>query len=239
MLTALIDLALAPLHTGVVALADALHPVTGDLAVPLALVVLTIVVRLALVPLALRAARARKAVAALGPDLQRLRRRHAADPARLAREARSLHRAAGVSPLSPVLPLLAQAPVLFLVYRLCTAPVVGGTPNAVLAGNLLGAPLAERGLALVAVTGGWPAAVVLALVAGLALVAWAASARAVRLLRREAAAPVPPVAALIARAAPFATVAAAAVVPVAVSVYLLASTTWSLAEQAAVARIVG
>jgi hypothetical protein len=44
---------------------------------------------------------------------------------------------------------------------------------------------------------------------------------------------------LVARVAPFATVAAVAVVPLAVSVYLLASSTWSLAEQAALGRIVG
>ncbi|MGF1648581.1 MAG: membrane protein insertase YidC [Kineosporiaceae bacterium] len=239
MLSALFDPALTPLHTGVGALAEALDPVIGDLAVPLALVLLTVVVRLVLAPLALRAARARKAVAALGPGLQRLRRRHASDPARLARESRDLHRSAGVSPLSPVLPLLAQVPVLLLVYRLCTTPVVGGAPNAVLAGNLLGAPLAERGLALVTVTGGWPAVIVVVLVACLTLVAWASSARAVRLLRRETTAPVPPVSVLVARVAPFATVIAVAVVPLAVSVYLLASTTWSLAEQAAITRIIG
>jgi predicted transposase YbfD/YdcC len=69
----------------------------------------------------------------------------------------------------------------------------------VLAGNLLGAPLAERGLAVLALTGGWPAAVVLGLIAGLALVAWASSARAVRLVRREATAPVPPGAAQVAQ----------------------------------------
>ncbi|HEX8942443.1 MAG TPA: YidC/Oxa1 family membrane protein insertase [Gemmatimonadaceae bacterium] len=59
--------------------------------------------RIALLPITLRAARRRvrqeRTLAALAPQLERIRKRHAAEPSRFVAETRALHAAHGISPL--------------------------------------------------------------------------------------------------------------------------------------------
>src|SRR3954454_9157075 len=140
----LLDPAVTLIHTGLTALAAGLHPVLGGAAVAVALVLVTVLVRAALLPLAVSVLRAERSRQALAPELARLRQRHANDPSRLARELQAAHQNAGVSPLAGLWPALAQGPALFVIYRLCKLPVIGGVPNAVLAANLFGAPLAAH-----------------------------------------------------------------------------------------------
>lgn len=83
-----------------------------------AIVAVSIVVRVALLPLTLRIARQAREqqlrIAALKPKLDALQRRYAADPARLAREVRALHAANGVRVFTPsgLVGFLVQAPLL-------------------------------------------------------------------------------------------------------------------------------
>jgi YidC/Oxa1 family membrane protein insertase len=237
-LLSLFDPAVTLMHTGLTALTSGLQPVLGGTAVAAALVLVTFLVRAGLLPLALAILRAERSRQALAPQLARLRRRHADDPARLLREVRAAHQDAGISPLSGLLPALAQGPVLLVVYRLCTLPVIAGVPNTVLAAQLFGAPLAAHlpGLVLTAGVLGAPTVVGLLLVLALLLVAYLSSRQQVRRLR-AAGGEIAPVQLLIARVLPFGTVAAAAVVPLAVSLYLLASTTWMVTERAVLPRI--
>ena len=104
-------------HTLLTAIAEAVPgPVSGP-ALALAVVVLTALVRAAMLPLAVRNLRAERARAALAPELARLRTRHAADRERLARELLAAHRAAGVGPLSGLGTALVQLPVVTTLYR--------------------------------------------------------------------------------------------------------------------------
>lgn len=82
------------------------------------IVCVSVLLRLALLPLTLRLARQAQTqqvrLAVLKPQMDALQRRHAADPARLMRETRALHAANGVRVLSVggVVGLLVQMPLL-------------------------------------------------------------------------------------------------------------------------------
>lgn len=236
---ALLDPAVTLFHAVLTGIADPLQPLLGGASIAVALVALTLIVRCLLLPFSLSVLRAERARRALAPRMEHLRRRHAADPARLAREIRAAHREAGTSPVAGLLPGLAQAPAMVAVYRLCTLPVVAGVPNAVLSAGLLGLPLSAHlpGVLLTAGVLGTPGLVALVLVAGLLVVARLTSRQQVRRLQEASVGEVAALPLLLARVLPYGTVLAAAVVPVAVSLYLLASSAWLVAERAVLPRL--
>jgi YidC/Oxa1 family membrane protein insertase len=207
--------------------------------VVIALVLVTLLARLGLLPFSVSVARSERAKRALAPELDRVRRRYAADPARQLREVQAAHRRAGISPLAGLLPGLAQAPVMLVIYRLCRVPVIAGTHNVVLAAQIFGAPLAGSAAAVVTSAGllTAPTLVVVLLVGALIGVAGLSSQQQVRRLRQAAVGELPASQVLIARVMPFGTALAALVVPLAVSVYLLTSTAWQVAERAVLLRI--
>ena len=169
-------------------------------------------------------------------NIDRLRRRHGQDPARLMREQQAAYRAAGISPFAGMLPALAQGPALFVVYRLAQVTTIGAVPNVVLTANLFGAPLSAHLPALLTSALGAPALVALALLVGLIAVAAGTSRQQVRRLRASSTGEIAPVSLTLARLLPYGSVLMAAVVPVAVSLYLLTSATWMLAERALLPR---
>src|SRR6187549_748098 len=132
----LLDPAVVLVHTGLTALATDLTPALGGAAVAVALVLVTLLVRACLLPLSLLVLRAERGRQALAPELDRLRRRHQKDPARLLAEQQAAYRKAGISPFAGLLPGLAQGPALFVVYRLCRLSLIAGVPNTVLAASL-------------------------------------------------------------------------------------------------------
>jgi YidC/Oxa1 family membrane protein insertase len=78
---------------------------------------LTILVKIALSPLALQRIRTQIRIASLKPELDRLQRRHSADPKRLMVERRDLMRREGLSAPKTLLPNLVQMPVMIGMYR--------------------------------------------------------------------------------------------------------------------------
>ena len=85
-------------------LAAALTPLTGGLAVAVAIVAFTVAVRLLLLPLSYYALRGQVAQSRLAPQLQALRQRHRGDPDRLTREAKALYRDHGTGKFAGYLP---------------------------------------------------------------------------------------------------------------------------------------
>lgn len=170
-----------------------LAPLAGTGSAALAVVALTVLVRLALVPVGLSQARAQRMRVRLAPRLAELQRRHRSDPQRLQRETMALYSDEGASPLAGCLPLLVQAPVLSLVYGVFILPAINGHPNALLSESLAGAPLGvSLQHALLAVTGS-PDALAALLVPGILLVLLTAVALLSRrfTLATAAAVPVP------------------------------------------------
>ncbi|MEU4770646.1 membrane protein insertase YidC [Micromonospora sp. NPDC023644] len=237
-------LAFAPLHDAVGAAGRALgwfttllEPLAGDAATAAAIVVLTVVVRLLISPLTLAQVRGERRRAALAPEVRELQRRYADDPARLQGELFALYRANGASPVSGCLPLLLQAPVLLVMYRLF-ATADGGT--GLLDERLAGVPLGHH------LGDGWDGGALPlfgVLLAALLALAWWTSRR----MRRAAEAtgtvagtPTQgPGAAVLGRLLPllpYTTVLVALVLPLAAVIYLVTTTAWSAAEQAVLRR---
>jgi YidC/Oxa1 family membrane protein insertase len=147
-------------HSAIEGLDALLVPTAGTLAPALAIVLFTVLVRLAISPLGYLQARAARRQQAIAPDLAKLREKHRDDPMTLATETLALQRANGAGFARSLLPGLAQAPFFMVMYRVALkAP----------AGVLLGVPLAAH------LTAGLP--VFALLIAITAAVAWWSSRR--------------------------------------------------------------
>ncbi|MBD5560982.1 MAG: YidC/Oxa1 family membrane protein insertase [Clostridia bacterium] len=78
-----------------------------------AIIVLTIAIRLCLLPLDLKQRTNQERMAALGPELQSLQKRYANDPQQMQRKQRELYQKMNVKPALGCLPMLIQLPILF------------------------------------------------------------------------------------------------------------------------------
>ncbi len=88
-----------------------LHNVFNDYAV--CIVVLTILLRLAMLPLDLKQRGNQAKMAALGPEINSLKKRYANNPQQLQRKQQELYRKMNVRPMLGCLPMLIQLPFLF------------------------------------------------------------------------------------------------------------------------------
>ena len=238
------------------ALALALAPATGSLAIVAAIVVFTVAVRLLLLPLSYHALRGQARMAAVLPQAQELRKRYARHPDRLQEELSALYRQEGAGLLGGCLPLLIQLPFLSVLYALFRSGTIGGRPNALLHGELLGAPLGSHWLSAAGPLSA-NGLVFLGLFALLAVVAlisalWARrhpgplgtapppaqlSALASTSGQGSRSAPRPAAASgVITWILPFTTLLVAAFVPLAAGIYLLVTTAWTVTERAVLQR---
>ncbi|MBF6590323.1 MAG: membrane protein insertase YidC [Ktedonobacterales bacterium] len=82
----------------------------------LAVILVTLVLRCALIPLTRKQLKSSREMQILQPKLKELQQRYRGEPQRLMEEQRALYKEHGVSPLSGCLPLLVQMPVLYALY---------------------------------------------------------------------------------------------------------------------------
>ncbi|MBP8973851.1 MAG: membrane protein insertase YidC [Anaerolineae bacterium] len=99
--------------------------------VVLAIVVFTVLVRLAIYPLTIKQQRSTKAMQELQPELKKLQEKYKNDRERLAQEQMILYRKYGVSPFAGCLPLLIQLPIMIGLYRAIVA-TLAATPTQLL-----------------------------------------------------------------------------------------------------------
>jgi YidC/Oxa1 family membrane protein insertase len=191
------------------------RPLLGAESAWFAIVLLTVLVRAALLPLAAVQARAARAQAELQPEVEVLRKRYAGQPERLQAALAALYRERGVNPLSGCLPPLLQLPIMWVVYRVVRASAFTGA--------FFGVPLGTTLLAA-------PPLVLLALLGVLAVSAAVSALRAGRAAPAAGspAQPLPRLARLLA----FAVVPVALWLPLALVVYLAAGNLFTLAQQA-------
>lgn len=251
-LAALLDGAQAAL----LALADLLEPLAGASGAAAAIVLVTLAVRAALIPVGISQAKAERLRVRLAPRLAELRTRHSRDPERLQREMMALYAAEGTSPLAGCLPLLLQIPVLGVIYAVFVLPTIAGHPNALLDHTLGGVPLGQSLAGTVAAGVPEPGALVVfgVVIAGIAIVA-ELTRRAFRPQRPASAPGVASAAAAsrggasdpsallgsermlrIAGALQFATAVVACFVPLAAGLYLLVTVAWTLAQRLVLRR---
>jgi len=79
----------------------------------LSIIVFTVIVRLALVPLTIKQSRQMKAMSALTPKLKAIQARFPGDKARVSQETMKLYKEEGVNPLGCLGPLVIQMPIFF------------------------------------------------------------------------------------------------------------------------------
>jgi YidC/Oxa1 family membrane protein insertase len=113
-----------------------LYGATGSYLV--AIVVLTVLVKMVLHPLTRRQLKSMKDMQALTPQIEVLRRKYRGDPQQLNQEMMKLYRTSGVNPFGGCLPLIAQLPVLYGLFTLFRREGVFGGET------LFGVPLATN-----------------------------------------------------------------------------------------------
>ena len=212
-------------------LAALVQPIAGTSSAALAILLITALVRTLLIPVGVSQVRAEGIRRRLHPQILALQRRHRQDPITLQQKMAELYRAENTSQFAGILPALAQAPVLAVVYTLFVRNTIDGHANALLAEQLFTAPLGGSFVHLLAgASVGIPVYLILFCV--LAAVAWISRRIALRLQLVDTEAPL--VAAKITGALswlPFLSIAFAAVVPLAATLYLAASAIWTLGER--------
>ena len=103
---------------------EALH--TIGLGWGLAIVGLTVLVRLSTVPLVVRQFRAQRRLRDHMPELKRIQERHRRDKPRLQHEMQAYYQEHGINPLSAFAPLLVQIPVFISLFYLMRTDVKSG-----------------------------------------------------------------------------------------------------------------
>lgn len=101
-----------PLYNALIGLVDVLP---GN-NVAFAIIVLTIAVKAALLPLTAKSSRAQKAMKAIQPELKAIQEKHKDDKEKLARATMELYQKHGVNPFSGCLPILVQLPFIIALY---------------------------------------------------------------------------------------------------------------------------
>lgn len=87
----------------------------GDLGI--AIIAMTVLIRIILLPLSLKTTRSQRAMANLAPQIEQIKAQHKGNTQAQSEEVMKLYKQNGVSPLAGCLPLLLQLPILFGVYR--------------------------------------------------------------------------------------------------------------------------
>ena len=233
----------------VAAIASLLDPVAGPASAAVAVILITLLVRAALIPVGVSQVRAEFSRRRIAPKLRELQRKHKNNPELLQRKMRELYAAENASPVAGCLPTLLQAPVISTVYGLFILPAINGHPNALLTEQLFGVPLGSSLLSMVGAGLAWAdAAVFLVLLGVIAVVSWGSRVVALRQAAAIAAVgtggadPTPPAMQNVASALswlPFLTVVFAAIVPLAAALYLTVTTAWTLGERVLLRRLIG
>lgn len=237
--------------------ASFIEPFAGELSAAFAIVTLTLLVRSVLIPVGRSQVRAEFTRRRIAPQLRELQQRYKSKPEVLQRKMMELYAAEKSSPFAGILPALAQAPVLSLVYGLFVLAIINGHTNALLGMHLFGVPL---GTSLVTFLGsGMPPLgliVFAALLLAIAATAWMSRRHALKVAADNPV--VPPTSASASPSVtasgapalptapawlpsalswlPFITVLFAAFVPLAATLYLAVTTAWTLVERALLRR---
>jgi YidC/Oxa1 family membrane protein insertase len=83
----------------------------------LTIIILTLIIRFALLPLTLKQLRSTKAMTTLQPRLMELQKKYAKDKSKLAQEQMALYKESGVNPAGCAVPMLIQFPIWIALYQ--------------------------------------------------------------------------------------------------------------------------
>ena len=97
-----------------------------------AIVGLVVVIRIALIPLFVRQIKSQRNLQILQPKIKEIQAKYAGDRERQSQEMMALYKETGTNPLASCLPILAQAPIFFALFRVLNYGVAGQIPYGVM-----------------------------------------------------------------------------------------------------------
>jgi YidC/Oxa1 family membrane protein insertase len=105
-----------------------LQKLTGDIGI--AIVLMTLIVRAALIPLFRRQIVSTKRMQLIQPELRELQKRYKGDRTKFSQAQMELYKERGVNPVSGCLPLLLQLPLLMIIYSVISQGLTNPNPGA-------------------------------------------------------------------------------------------------------------
>jgi YidC/Oxa1 family membrane protein insertase len=117
-----------PIFQGLFIILVGLEQVTGDIGI--AIILMTLLVRSALIPLFRRQIVSMKRTQLIQPELKELQKRYKGDRARYSQAQMELYKERGVNPASGCLPMVLQLPLLLIIYQVISQGLTNPDPTA-------------------------------------------------------------------------------------------------------------
>jgi YidC/Oxa1 family membrane protein insertase len=127
---------------------DLTEPLLGSQSFWFAIVLLTVSVRILLIPLTVKQVKSTRVMQELAPEIKKLQAKHKNDKTKLNEEMMALYKERGFNPMAGCWPLLAQMPFFFALYQVIYRPQIDGEPNILWGKTFFGIPLQQHWLAL-------------------------------------------------------------------------------------------
>jgi YidC/Oxa1 family membrane protein insertase len=208
---------------------ELVEPLLGTQSYWFAIVLLTIAVRILLIPLTVKQVRSTRVMQELAPEIKKLQAKHKNDKTKLNEEMMALYKERGFNPMAGCWPLLAQMPFFFALYQVIYAKEIAGGPNVLIGKTFFGVPLEQHWLQLA----GWDkifsaaGLTILVLTTTMALTTYISQ----RQLMSRQAAEVNPQQQMIMKIMPLMFFVFAVNVPLAVIIYWVTTNFWSVGQQ--------
>jgi YidC/Oxa1 family membrane protein insertase len=208
---------------------DLVEPVMGSQSYWFSIVLLTIAVRILLIPLTVKQVKSTRVMQELAPEIKKLQAKHKNDKTKLNEEMMALYKERGFNPMAGCWPLLAQMPFFFALYQVIYRPQIAGEPNVLLGKTFFGVPLEQHWLQLQSWDKIFSAAgiTILILTTTMALTTYISQ----RQLMNKQTAQVNPQQQTIMRIMPLMFFVFAVNVPLAVIIYWVTTNFWSVGQQ--------
>ena len=127
---------------------DLVEPIMGSQSYWFSIVMLTIAVRILLIPLTVKQVKSTRVMQELAPEIKKLQAKHKNDKQKLNEEMMALYKERGFNPMAGCWPLLAQMPFFFALYQVIYAKEIAGGPNVLIGKTFFGVPLEQHWLQL-------------------------------------------------------------------------------------------
>jgi YidC/Oxa1 family membrane protein insertase len=208
---------------------ELVEPLMGSQSYWFSIVMLTIAVRILLIPLTVKQVRSTRVMQELAPEIKKLQAKHKNDKQKLNEEMMALYKERGFNPMAGCWPLLAQMPFFFALYQVIYAKEIAGGPNVLLGKTFFGVPLEQHWWALQ----GWDkifsaaGLTILALTTTMALTTYISQ----RQLMSKQTAEINPQQQMIMKIMPLMFFVFAVNVPLAVIIYWVTTNFWSVGQQ--------
>jgi YidC/Oxa1 family membrane protein insertase len=119
-----------PIFQALFILLVGLDQITGDIGI--AIIIMTLIVRAALIPLFRRQIVSMKRTQLIQPELRELQKRYKGDRAKFSQAQMELYKERGVNPASGCLPMVLQLPLLLIIYQVISQGLTNPDPTAML-----------------------------------------------------------------------------------------------------------